>query len=360
MDVTTKVDLVMKSPTEEVITQEELKKLFETNDRPRHYIGYEISGILHLGSLVVPGYKMRDLIEAGVECNFLLADWHSWINKKLGGDMEKIKIASEYFREAFSFFVGPKLKFIFGSDMYHNNDEYWARLIKINKAVTLERVKRCLTIMGRTQSEATDFCQLIYPSLQANDIFEIDVDIAHGGMDQRKAHILAREVAQKMKWKVPVALHNHLVGGLVKPEQAGYDEDVKMDMEISAKMSKSKPWTAIFIHDTEEQIKNKFSKAWCPEKIVENNPIVDMVKYLVFREKKVFEVERSAKFGGNISFDKYSDFEKEYLGGKIHPQDLKMSVAREINEIIKPIREHFEKPAKKKLLDVFEGTKVTR
>ena len=51
MDVTTKLDLVMKSPTEEVITQEELKKLFETNDKPRHYIGYEISGILHLGSL---------------------------------------------------------------------------------------------------------------------------------------------------------------------------------------------------------------------------------------------------------------------------------------------------------------------
>lgn len=360
MDVTTKMDLIMRSPTEEIITNNELKQLLETNDKPRHYIGYEISGILHLGNLVVPGYKMRDLIEAGVECNFLLADWHTWINKKLGGDMEKIKIASEYFREAFGFFVGPKLKFIFGSELYHNNDNYWARLVQINKAVTLERVKRCLTIMGRTQSENTDFAQLIYPSLQANDIFEIDVDIAHGGMDQRKAHILAREVAQKMGWKVPVALHNHLVGGLIKPERSGFDENAKMDLEISAKMSKSKPWTALLIHDSEEEITEKFKKAWCPEKVIENNPMTDMVKYLVFRESKVFEVERSTKFGGNIVFESYENFEKSYLSGDIHPQDLKMSIAREVNKIIKPVREHFEKPSNKKLLNVFEETEVTR
>jgi tyrosyl-tRNA synthetase len=360
MDIETKIDLILRPPSEEVITKEELKQLLETKEHPKHYIGYEISGILHFGSLIIPSLKLKDLIEAGVECNFLLADWHTWINKKLGGDMEKIKIASEYYREAFGFFTGPKLKFILGSELYHNNDEYWARLIQINKAVSLERVKRCTTIMGRTESESLDFAQLIYPSLQVNDIFEINVDIAHGGMDQRKAHILAREVAQKLKWKVPVALHNHLVGGLIKPEREGFDEDKKMDLEISAKMSKSKPWTAIFIHDSEEQIRDKLKKAWCPEKVVENNPIIDMLRHVIFRENKAFEIERSEKFGGNVVFEDYKSFEKEYIAGKIHPQDLKLSVAREINKVIKPIREHFEKPANKKLLDVFKEAEITR
>jgi len=360
MDIETKIDLIKRSPTEEIITEKELRKLLETKQYPKHYIGYEISGILHLGSLFIPGYKIRDLIEAGVECTFLLADWHSWINKKIGGDMEKIKIGANYIQEAFKFFVGPKLKFVLGTELYHNNDDYWSRLIKINKTVTLDRVKRCLTIMGRKQTESIDFAQLIYPSLQANDIFELDVDIAHAGMDQRKAHILAREVAQKMKWKVPVALHNHLVGGLIKPQAEGYDEDLKRDIEISAKMSKSKPSTIVSIHDSEEKIIEKFKKGWCPEKTIENNPMLDMVKHLVFKENKVFEIERSKKFGGNITFENYDKFEKEFVSGKIHPQDLKLSLARDINNIIKPIREHFEKPANKKLLYVFKEVEITR
>jgi len=360
MNIETKLELIKRPPTEEIITERELRKLLETKEHPKHYIGYEISGILHLGSLVIPGYKIRDLIEAGVECTFLLADWHSWINKKLEGDMEKIKLGAKYLQEAFKFFVGPKLKFVLGTELYHNNDEYWSRLIKINKVVTLDRTRRCLTIMGRKQTETIDFAQLIYPSLQANDIFELDVDIAHAGMDQRKAHILAREVAQKMKWKVPVALHNHLVGGLIKPQAEGYDENQKRDLEISAKMSKSKPSSIISIHDTEEEIIEKFEKGWCPEKTIENNSMVDMVKHLVFKENKVFEIERPEKFGGNVTFENYDEFEREFVSGKIHPQDLKLNLARDINKIIKPIREHFEKPANKKLLDVFIETKITR
>ena len=51
MDVTEKVGLVSRPPTEEVVTQDELLELFKTNSKPKHYIGIEISGFLHLGSL---------------------------------------------------------------------------------------------------------------------------------------------------------------------------------------------------------------------------------------------------------------------------------------------------------------------
>jgi len=360
MDIETKLELIKKPPTEEIITEEELRELLQTNDHPKHYIGYEISGFLHLGSLIISGFKLQDFIKAGIDCTFFMADWHSWINKKLGGDIEKIRKALEYYKEAFKFFVGPKLKFVLGTELYHNNDEFWSRLILINKAVTLDRVKRCLTIMGRKESERLDFAQFIYPSLQADDIFEMDLDIVHSGMDQRKAHILAREVAQKLKWKVPVAVHHHLIAGLVEPKAEGYDENLEMDMKISSKMSKSKPWTCIFMHDSNEQIKEKLNKAWCPEKQVEMNPILEIVKYVIFHEKKTFKIEREAKFGGSIEFNSYEQLEETYKKGKIHPQDLKENVAREISNIIDPIRKHFETPANRKLLDVFKETKITR
>ena len=60
MDVTEKVSLVSRPPTEEVVTQEELLELFKTNSKPKHYIGIEISGFLHLGSLISTGFKIND------------------------------------------------------------------------------------------------------------------------------------------------------------------------------------------------------------------------------------------------------------------------------------------------------------
>ena len=47
--------------------------------------------------------------------------------------------------------------------------------------------------------------------MQAVDIHSLEVDIAHAGMDQRKIHMLVREIFPKMKWKVPVAVHHKLL-----------------------------------------------------------------------------------------------------------------------------------------------------
>ena len=68
MDVTEKVGLVSRPPTEEVVTQDELLELFKTNSKPKHYIGIEISGFLHLGSLISTGFKINDFVKAGVDC----------------------------------------------------------------------------------------------------------------------------------------------------------------------------------------------------------------------------------------------------------------------------------------------------
>ena len=357
MDVETKLELIKRPPTEEIITEKELKELLETNEHPKHYIGFEISGLLHLGTLIVSGYKINDLAEAGVDVTVYLADWHSFINKKLGGNWDNILKAAKYFEEAFKFFC-PKAKIVLGSDLYHNNDEYWKDVIRFSSNVTLNRITRCLTIMGRTEKESLNFAQYIYPPMQAVDIKYLGEDIPHGGMDQRKVHVLAREVYPKLGWKKPVALHHHLLMGLAEPPKVNSED--KIEQVVASKMSKSQPWTAIFIHDSEKQIREKLLKAWCPEKQAEMNPVLELAKYIIFHEKKEFLVERPDKYGGDIVFSSYEALEKEYIEGKLHPMDLKLSVAREISSIIDPIRRYFERPSNKKLLEVFQFSEVTR
>ena len=101
MDVTEKVDLIAKPPTEEIVTKDELLELLKTNSKPKHYIGLEISGFLHLGSLLSTGFKINDFIRAGVNCTVFLADWHTLLNDKLGGDFENIRKVSKYYEDAF-------------------------------------------------------------------------------------------------------------------------------------------------------------------------------------------------------------------------------------------------------------------
>lgn len=352
MDIDEKIALISSPPLEEIVVRDDLRKLLETNPHPSHYIGLEISGLLHLGSLMVTGFKIRDFIKAGIKCKVFLADWHSFINSKFGGDWEKIGIAGKYYEEAFKFFC-PGVEIIHGSELYHNNDGYWRNILKFAGEITLARVTRCLTIMGRSEKESLDFGKYIYPVMQAVDIKAMDLDIVHAGMDQRKVHMLVREVFPKLGWKVPVAVHHHLLPGLGEPVKAGLDEDIRADTLISSKMSKSKPWTAIFVHDAHEQIKEKTKKAWCPEGVVEDNPIVEIAKYILFHEFKSISVERPARFGGNVAFENFEELETAYLQKKLHPVDLKNAVADGVEKIIAPVREHFEK--RQGLLEVFKG-----
>ena len=141
MDVIQKVELVSRPPTEEIVTKEDLTKLFETNSRPRHYIGLEISGFLHLGSLISTGFKINDFLNAGVQCNVFLADWHTLINDKLGGNWETITQVSNYYEKAFRI-VCPGVQIIRGTELYDSHKEYWKDLIQFTKHMSLARTMR--------------------------------------------------------------------------------------------------------------------------------------------------------------------------------------------------------------------------
>ena len=335
MDITEKIKLITRDPTEEVVTQEELVNLLNTNSHPKHYIGLEISGFLHLGSLIVTGFKINDFIKAGIRCTVFLADWHTYINNKLGGDWDKIQKVSKYYADAFKIFC-PGVEIIEGSQLYESRKGYWMDLVKFAKNMSLDRTMRSLTIMGRSaQKEKIDLGQLFYPPMQAVDIHTMDLDIVHAGMDQRKIHMLVREIFPKMKWKVPVAVHHHILAGLGEPEVSS---DVDSEF-ISSKMSKSKVSSGIFIHDSEEEIISKFKKAWCPEGVVDKNPVLEIFRYVIFHEFNQIIVERPAKFGGNVNYTSYQDLQKDFAEKKLHPSDLKSAASKYVIDIIRPIRE---------------------
>jgi tyrosyl-tRNA synthetase len=357
MDIETKIDLIKRPPTEEIIQEDDLRELLSTNDKPSHYIGFEISGLLHLGTLIICGDKINDLCEAGINCTVYLADWHSFINKKLGGNWDNIIKASKYYEKAFRFYC-PKANILLGSKFYEGNDEYWKDVMRFASQITYARTVRTLTIMGRSEKEELSMAQYFYPIMQAVDVKHIGKDIAHGGMDQRKIHVLCREVFPKLGWKKPIAIHHHLLPGLAEPPKINTKD--KMEMVVAVKMSKSKPWTAIYIHDSEEEIRKKLRKAWCPERQVEMNPVLEIAKYIVFRRKESLIIERESKYGGTIEINSYKELEEKYSKGEIHPLDLKEAIARELNLILEPIRKYFEIPENKELVDTIKKFEITR
>lgn len=378
MDVAERFELI-KRRTEEILTDEDLKLYLETGIPLNHYIGFEISGKVHLGTGIVCMSKIKDFIDAGANCTVFLADWHSWINDKLGGDREQIqKVANGYFKEGLKAClkaVGAdpdKVKFNLGSDLYHHNDSYWETFIDVCKNTTLNRMHRSITIMGRKLGEGVDFAKLLYPAMQVADIFIQNVSLAHAGYDQRKAHVVARDVALKMKKNnlvdstgekiKPICVHHHLILGLTKPSIWPIEDPAQLqEMWSDMKMSKSIPNSAVFVNDTPTEIKSKVMDAFCPDNNVSVNPILDWAKFVIFRdENSSIQIERKPKFGGNIEFSSYDELESAFLSKSLHPQDLKLGVANKVIDILEPVRKHFEKPSIQKMKKELEELMITR
>lgn len=333
MDRGDRLDLVTRDAVE-VVTHKELKDLLSQERRPKAYVGLEPSGLVHLGTGPILAQKVIDLNDAGFAVTILLADWHAYINDKLGGDWDTIKAAADYMVEAYrSLGVPESVRFLHGSELVSAGD-YWKSVIRVSKASTVARMKRALSIMGRKEEEAElDASRLIYPAMQVADIHELDLDLALGGMDQRHAHMLYRDLAPKLGWKQVVALHTPMLASL----QGGG----RMD-SWDLKMSKSRPETCIFIHDSPAKIEDKIRQAYCPPREVEGNPILQFCRFILFPSFPSLKIERKAAHGGDVEYEDYEALEGAYREDELHPQDIKAAVVRYLVQLFAPPRDYFE------------------
>ena len=338
MDIETRLDIIKSQPFEEVITEAELRTLLETKARPKHYIGIEISGVPHIGHLLFMGKKVNDFSSAGVDAQIYLADWHTMANNKFGGDWKKILKAAEFYKKLFGLFC-PKAKIVLGSELYHNNDDYWKMIIQFARRTTMARATRTLMIMGRSEKDTLHVSQYIYPIMQAADIAALDADIPHAGMDQRRIHVLAKELFHDLKMRTIVPVHHHLMPGLGEPPKMV--EGPKEEVVAAMKMSKSKPGSAITVLASDSEITKAIRGAWCPERVVEENPVLLLCKYVLIPIKKSLGVERKREYGGDVEFTSYEELEKIYAAGKLHPMDLKAAVTKSLISILGPVRDKF-------------------
>jgi tyrosyl-tRNA synthetase len=308
---------LIKRNVQEIVTEGELEELLNKKEAPRAYVGYEPSGKIHMGHVLTVN-KLIDLQKAGFEITILLADVHAYLNKK--GTLEEVRKTADYNRRCF-IALGldeEKTDFVYGSD-YQLGAEYMLNVLKLSRAVTLNRARRSMDEVGRAMDDPT-VSQMVYPLMQAVDIAMLEVNIAVGGIDQRKIHMLARENLKILGFETPICIHTPILVGLDGTKMASSKENF------------------ISVDDTEEEIYRKFKKAYCKIGDTEENPILALFRYHIFPRYETVVIERPEKFGGNITYASYEEMENAFVAEDVHPMDLKNSAAKYINEILDPVR----------------------
>jgi len=306
----------------------------------RCYVGFEPSGKAHIGWKVL-ALQLRRMLDARTNVMVFLADWHAWVNDKFNGDMDAIQTTARYMEETFRSLLdhppegdGPgELRFVWASQVMESS-EYWARVLKCSKGATLAMVRKTFTIMGRDEASSDhDLSKFYYPAMQAADIFEMKIDVAIGGMDQRKAHMFMRDVATKYGWPKATCLHTPIISSL---KASGS----RME-SFDHKMSKSNPSGALLLHDTPEQLRKKMRKAYLdPED--PNSPVYELAEHIVLPECGEIVVTPDPRFGEPSVWTSLDDFRQAVTDGTLHPLDAKFGVADGLAKGLQNLRLHFE------------------
>ncbi|KAM1146210.1 hypothetical protein ACFX13_038858 [Malus domestica] len=343
---------IVRSVAEECIQEDELQNLLAHKAEPICYDGFEPSGRMHIAQGVMKTINVNKLTSAGCRVKIWIADWFAQLNNKMGGDLKKIETVGRYmieiWRAAGMNLDTGKVEFLWSSkEINARAHEYWPRVMDIARKNKLPRIIRCSQIMGRTEQDELTAAQILYPCMQCADIFFLQADICQLGMDQRKVNVLAREYCDDIKKKnKPIILSHHMLPGLQQGQE---------------KMSKSDVSSSIFMEDEEAEVNLKIKKAYCPPNVVDGNPCMEYVKYLILPWFNEFVVERTEKNGGNKTFKTFEELAADYESGELHPADLKSALSKALNKILEPVRAHFKNDkAAKQLLQSVKNYRVTR
>jgi tyrosyl-tRNA synthetase len=337
---------------EECVQPDELRLLLEKKPFPVCYDGFEPSGRMHIAQGILKALYVNRLTAAGCVFKFWVADWFAMLNNKMDGDLKKIRVVGEYMVEVWKAcgMDMTNVEFLWASDEINRRpDEYWSRVMEIARLNSLQRILRCTQIMGRSETDDLSAAQIMYPCMQAADIFFLKADICQLGMDQRKVNMLAREYCDSTRPKIkfkPVILSHHMMMGLKEGQE---------------KMSKSIADSAIFMEDTPEDVARKIRSAFCPPGVIEANPCTEMVRYIVIPKFGRIELAEGGADGRGVSYDDADAFERDYVEGKVHPKALKDALAKAINACIEPVRQHFATdPKAAAILKQVRSFKTTR
>jgi len=312
----------------ETVTEEEVRALADSPDGKRAYVGYEPSGVLHIGHMLTAN-KLIDLQEAGFEVVVLLADVHAYLNGK--GTFDEIHETAERMREQFVAYGldESRTEFALGSEFQFDRD-YTLDLHALELETSLARAERAMAEIG--SGDTVRVSQAVYPLMQALDIVYLDVDLAVGGMEQRKVHMLARDALPSIDEAAPTCVHTPLIADLATG---------------AGKMSSSHGVT-ISMEDSRADIEEKVNGAFCPpardpdpddEGNERENPVLQIFQFHVFPRFERVVVERPEQYGGDLTYDDYESLAADLESGELHPADAKGALAEYLDRLIAPGRE---------------------
>ncbi len=317
MNINERLELIKRN-TAEIIGEEKISSFMKNGVV---YCGYECSGEIHLGHLVTI-LKLLDLQKAGIKVKILLADWHTWLNKK--GDWKFVNNQLKSWEKGFKS-MGLDAEIIKGTS-FQRTSEYFEDILKLALKTTVNRGVRSMQQVARDIDDAK-ISQIIYPLMQIEDVKKLGVNFVLGGSDQRKIYMLGTELAKEINLQDAVYLFTPLIPGLKGP---------------GSKMSSSIADSFISIRDNKEDINKKMNKSYCAVGDIENNPILAIAKLVVFPKFEKVEISRPKKYGGNLKFKNYKELEKAFESGKLHALDLKNAIADYLEKLIKPIRKKWK------------------
>jgi tyrosyl-tRNA synthetase len=314
--------------TAEVVTDAEIETLAADPDGKRAYVGYEPSGVLHIGHMLTAN-KLIDLQAAGFEVTVLLADVHAYLNDK--GSFASIRSTAERMRDQFIAYGldESNTQFVLGSD-FQLDEDYTLDLHALELETTLARAERAMSEIK--SGDSVHVSQAVYPLMQALDIPYLGVDLAVGGVEQRKVHMLARDVLPSIDREPPTSLHTPLIADLTTGE---------------GKMSSSAGVT-ISMEDDRDAITEKVNSAYCPptadpeptdDGIERENPVLQVFEYHVFPRFETVVVERPAEYGGDLEYEAYEPLETDLESGELHPADAKGALAEYLDRLVAPGRD---------------------
>lgn len=325
-----RVELVERH-TEETVTSDELDTLVETIEDGgdvRAYIGFEPSGPVHLGTWLSV-YKLLDVEQAGFTPVVLLADLHAAKNNK--GDLEWLQSMAKYWKTVFQALGLTDAEYVLGSE-FQREQAYRDDLQKLKDVVTVNRATRALGDVASDAGAAT-VAQIEYPLMQALDIEHLDVDLAMGGTDQRKIHMLARDELPRIGYDSPTVSHLELL-----PALTGAGD----------KMSTSEPETMFALHAQPETIRERVTGAFFdPELGVDENPVLEIAARFIFQRDETLHIDteyvnREYTSIEQLQIEVQNWADDTYSGeATIHPQDVKTGVAEWLVTALQPVREAF-------------------
>lgn len=324
MDSEKRLQLVTRN-TAEVLTLEDLRKLLQEKRSPSAYLGIATTGPFHMGYLIPLG-KLFDFSRAGIKNKILLADVHAALDD-LKCSWEELENRAEYYKKCIELvFPWEETPVFVQGSSYQLKKEYQLDVLKLSTMSTISRTTRAASEVTRMKNPKVS--ELIYPIMQALDEEYLGIDIQLGGHDQRHIMAYAREYLPHLGYKSRVEVMTPLVVSLKGP---------------GVKMSASIPESSIKVYESEKSIHEKLRNAYCPLGIVQDNPVLQLAKYIVFPVHGKLKIERDKKFGSDFVYNEYSELEKDFVAKSLHPLDLKAAIGKELTETFVKVRKYFEK-----------------